>query len=100
MDEVDAELLAVGDDVDPRILLLLDPDQRRIALAGLQRLAFDRPLGPELFGLGEPIGLGQAAGDGRRKHQAPSLAMSAAIRSNSGSSSEVIGPFSACRFLK
>ena len=36
MDEMHAELLALGDDVDAGVFLFLDPDQRRIAFAAVQ----------------------------------------------------------------
>jgi hypothetical protein len=70
--EVDAELLAVGDDVDARVLLLLEPDQGGIALRGFERSAFVPPGGPQLLGFGQPGRLRQAAGKRRLQHFFPS----------------------------
>jgi hypothetical protein len=70
--EVLPRLLAVADDVEPRILLALDPQQRRIELGLLQRGALRPPLRPQLLRLGEPFGLRQAAGDSGTKHGDPS----------------------------
>src|SRR5262245_25323108 len=68
MHEVDARLLAVGDDVEARVFLLLEPDQRRVALGGLQLLAVKTPRRPKLLGFGEPGGLGEAACNRRPEH--------------------------------
>jgi hypothetical protein len=62
--EVLARLLAIADDVDAGVLLLLEPKQGGVALGALQLCALRAPRRPELAGLGEPAGLGQAAGDG------------------------------------
>jgi hypothetical protein len=56
--EVLARLLAVGDDVDARVLLLLQPEQRRVALRRRVR-AFGAPLAARACRLGEPAGLGR-----------------------------------------
>ena len=68
MDEVDARLLAVADDVDPGVLLQLDREYCRVDLARRELGALELPGGPKLFRLGEPEGLGQAAGDGGVEH--------------------------------
>ena len=64
-----ARLLAVANDVQPRVFLLLDPQQRRIRLGLLQFGALHLPLRPELFGLGKPGRFGQAAGNGGLKQR-------------------------------
>ena len=61
-------LLAVADDVQAGVLLGLDPQQRGIELGLLQRGALGLPLRPQLLRLGQPGGLGQAAGDGGVEH--------------------------------
>jgi len=66
--EVLARLLAVGDDVDARRLLLLQPEQRRVALGAGELGALGAPRWPQLVGLSESVGLRQAAGDGRLEH--------------------------------
>ena len=68
--EVDAEHLAVGDDVDAGLFLVAQPLGGRAALAVLERLAGELPAALEFLGLGEPVGARQAAGDGRFKHLA------------------------------
>ena len=68
--EVLARLLAVADDVDARILLLLDGEQGGIALGRLERRAFEPPGRPQPVGLGEPGRLRQAAGNGGLEHGA------------------------------
>jgi hypothetical protein len=60
-------LLAVGDDIDARVLLVEQRQADRVALALRQRVALELPRGPQLAGLGEPGGLGEAAGDGGGK---------------------------------
>ena len=65
--EVDAELLAIGDDVDADVVLQLEPDQGCVALHGLKRRAGRAPRRPELFGFSEPGGLWQAASQRGRK---------------------------------
>ena len=69
VDEMDARLLAVADDVDAGVLLPLDREDGGVDLAGRERVALEPPGGPELFRLGEPEGLGQAAGDGGFEHR-------------------------------
>src|SRR5258706_2355486 len=59
--EVLPRLLAVGDDVDAGVLLLLQPEQRGVALRALELHARGAPGRPELVGFGEPAGLRQAA---------------------------------------
>ena len=66
--EMLARLLAVGDDVDAGVLLLLQREQRRVGLGGGKLVAREPPLRPELVRLGEPGGLRQAAGDGGLEH--------------------------------
>ena len=54
-------LLAVTDDVQTRIFLRLDPQQRGIGLGLLQGGTGLFPLRPEFLGLGQPFRFGQAA---------------------------------------
>src|SRR5436853_4779144 len=61
VDEVLPRLLAVGDDVEPGVLLRLEPEERGVALRLLQLLARRPPGRPELARLGEPRRLRQAA---------------------------------------
>ncbi len=68
VDEVLARLLAVGDDIDAGVLLLLQPQQGGVALRALQIDARRAPGRPELVGFGEPAGLRQAAGNGGFEH--------------------------------
>ena len=69
--EVLATLLTVGDDVQTGVLLLLDPEQRGVALGLAQRIALLAPLRPQFLGLCEPAGFGQAAGKGGLEHGRP-----------------------------
>src|ERR1700680_863213 len=71
VDEMLTRLLAVGHDVDSRILLLLDDEQRGIALGRRELRAGKPPRRPELVGLGEPGWVGQAAGDRGGAHRTP-----------------------------
>src|SRR5258706_1917506 len=64
-------LLAVADDVDAGVFLLLQPEERRVALRLRELVAAHPPRGPELVGLGEPGRLRQAAGDGGLEHEFP-----------------------------
>jgi hypothetical protein len=57
--EVLARLLAVADDIEARVLLLLQPQERRVALGAREFVARGAPLRPELFCLREPAGLGR-----------------------------------------
>src|SRR4249920_987396 len=66
--EVLARLLAVGDDVDAGVLLLLEPEQGGVALGALELGARAAPRGPELLRFGKPLGLGKAAGNGSFYH--------------------------------
>ena len=68
VDEMDARLLAVADDVDARVLLQLHREDGRVDLACRERGAFQLPGRPELFRFCEPRGLRQAAGDGGFEH--------------------------------
>ena len=61
--EVAARLLAIGDDVDARVLLVEERQAHRVLLALRERVAFELPRRPQRLGLGEPGGLRQAAGD-------------------------------------
>ena len=54
VDEVLARLLAVGDDVDAGVLLQLDGEKRRVALARFEIGAAEPPRRPQLVGFGEP----------------------------------------------
>src|SRR3546814_16594371 len=47
-------LFAVADGVQPGIFLLLDPQQRGIALGEIKLLAHGLPQRPQLVGLGQP----------------------------------------------
>ncbi len=69
--EVLARLLAVADDVDAGVLLLLDGEEGGVALGLLQVGALEPPRRPQLVGLGQPGRLRQAAGDGGLEHGAP-----------------------------
>ena len=66
--EVLARLLAVADDVEAGVFLLLEPQQRGVALGSRELGAGELPLRPELVGFGEPARLGQAARDRRFEH--------------------------------
>ena len=68
--EVLARLLAVADDVEAGVFLGLDPQQRGVEL-GLRAARRLRrfQLRPQLAGLGQPGGLGQAAGDRGVEHR-------------------------------
>ena len=65
--EVLARLLAVADDVDAGIFLMLQPKQRGIQLGGGELVAGQLPLRPQLVGFGEPGRFRQTAGNGRGK---------------------------------
>ena len=69
MHEMYAELFAAGDDIDPGVFLFLDPDERGVALALRELVAFKAPRSPEFFRFGEPGRLRQRTGDGGFKHQ-------------------------------
>ena len=68
VNEVDAGLLAVADDVDPRVLLPLHREDSRVDLASGERVALEPPCGLQLFRLGEPERLRQVVGDGGCEH--------------------------------
>ena len=61
-------LLAVGDDVDAGLLLVLEGQAHGIAPALLERRALETPGRPQRFGRGEPRGFRQTAGDGGVEH--------------------------------
>ena len=61
-------LLAIGDDIDPGVLLLLDHQQRGVALRLNERLALQLPTRPQYPRLGQPSRFRQAARDRRLKH--------------------------------
>ena len=60
-----ARLLAVGDDIDPGVFLLLQRQHRRVAFGFDERVAGELPWRPQHSWLCEPGGLRQAAGDRR-----------------------------------
>ena len=62
-------LLAIADDVDTAILLDLQREERRVALAFSERDAIEAPSGPQFLRLGEPGRFRQAAGDCRFEHR-------------------------------
>ena len=64
-DEVPSRLLAVGDDVDAGALLVREHEPHRVALRFGEGVALEPPRRPEHTGIGQPVRLGQAAGDGR-----------------------------------
>ena len=67
--EVPAGLLAVGDDVDAGLLLLAQGQEHRVALALLERRGPRGARAPTArSGRREPLGLGEAAGDGGVQH--------------------------------
>jgi hypothetical protein len=57
--EVLARLLAVRDDIDPGVLLLLEPEQGRVALRVREFLALNPPRGPQLVGFRQPARFGR-----------------------------------------
>ena len=63
-----AGLLAVGDDGQAGVFLSLDPQEGRIDLGYREIVAGGSPLRPEFARLGQPEGLGQAAGDSGVEH--------------------------------
>ena len=67
MHEVLARLLAVGDDVDPGVLLNFECEQRCIVLGGGEFFAFEPPRRPQFFRRSKPGRLGQTSGNRRRK---------------------------------
>ena len=69
--EVLTRLLAVGNDVDPGVFLLLQRQQCGVALRLGERLARELPRRPQHPGLGEPSRLRQRAGDRRLEHRNP-----------------------------
>ena len=54
VDEVLPRLLAVGDDVDAGVFLLLDGDERGVEFGGLKLRSGESPWRPQLAGLGKP----------------------------------------------
>ena len=71
VNEMLTRLLAVRHDVDSRVLLLLDDEQRGIALGRRELRTGKPPRRPQLVGLGKPGRLGQAAGDRGGEHRVP-----------------------------
>ncbi len=71
--EMLARLLAVGDDVDTCVFLVLDGEQGRIELCGVELGASQLPGCPQPVRLGEPGRFGQAAGSRGWKHRLPRL---------------------------
>ena len=67
-------LLAVAHDVEAGLLLAADGEERRVVLGLEQRLAGERPRGPQDVGRGEPGRLGQAARERRLEHVVSPLA--------------------------
>ena len=63
-DEMLPCLFAIADDIDAGVLLLLQGQTQRVLLALDQFITLQLPWRPELLGLGEPGGFGQAAGSG------------------------------------
>ena len=57
--EVAPGLLAVGDDIDAGVLLVEEREPDGIPLALRERLAFELPRRPELFGSASQAGLGR-----------------------------------------
>src|SRR5688572_13443291 len=66
--EMLARLLAVADDVDAGVFLLLQPEQRRVPLGALELGARRFPRRPELLRFGEPSRLGEASCEGGFEH--------------------------------
>jgi hypothetical protein len=64
-------LLAIADDADAGILLKLQGELCRVALALGERLALEAPCRPQFARLGQPGWLRQAAGNRRFKHLSP-----------------------------
>jgi hypothetical protein len=65
-------LLALGDDVDPGILLDLHREHGRVTLGASKLVALRLPGRPEHVGFGEPFRLRQGAGDrGWKQHGGP-----------------------------
>ena len=71
VDEVLTRLLAVGDDVDPGVFLLLQHQQCCVAFCFDQCLAYQAPWRPQHLRLSQPTRLWQAAGDRRLEHLSP-----------------------------
>ena len=64
VNEMLTRLLAVTHDVKTRVFLRLDPQQRGVRLGLAQFVTLRLPLRPELLGLRQPGGFGQAASNG------------------------------------
>jgi hypothetical protein len=67
--EMLARLLAVADDVEPRVLLHLQPKQGGVALGCSEFRSLRLPLRPQLVRFRQPGGFRQAAGDRRFEHR-------------------------------
>jgi len=68
MHEVLARLLSIAHDVQARVLLGFEPQERGILFGLDQLLPLGAPLRPELIGLGQPTRFGQAPGERGFKH--------------------------------
>src|ERR1700730_11581004 len=66
--EVLTRLLAIGDNIDPGALLLLQRQQRRVALSLDECFTLQLPRRPQHPRLGQPCRLRQAASDRRLEH--------------------------------
>lgn len=71
MYEMNSALLALRDDANTRILLVLYPLAGGTSLCLDQGIALMLPGGPQLLGFREPSGFGQAAGDGGGEQEMP-----------------------------
>src|SRR5580692_10033744 len=90
MHEMLPRLLAVGNNIDAGVLLKLQRDQGRVALALLKALALEPPRRPQDAGLGEPRRLRQAAGDGGFQHAIPPAICRHSSRAASRASRSVV----------
>ena len=66
-DEMLARLLAVADDIDAGLPLIVQRQTQGVLFALDERVFRQFPRRPERFGLGKPAGFGQAAGGGGRQ---------------------------------
>src|SRR5437667_7751503 len=81
MDEMLTRLLAIADDIDPRVFLLLQRQQGCVALCFEERLTLEAPRCPQHARLREPGRFWQAACDRRLEHRTPSADRAAVIQS-------------------
>src|SRR4051812_41650379 len=68
MHEMLPRLLPVAHDIEPGVLLLLQPEERRVALRLLELRTRRAPRRPELVRFREPGGFGQTARSAGLKH--------------------------------